>query len=262
MLQKPQRVSIIIPAHEEAKWISPVLKTAMEAREAGIVQDVIVVDDGSKDATSEVARRVGATVIRLKERVGKGGAVLEGLQQCHQLGTDIVVTLDADFINLNLNHLRELLDTLNRPTEKEMAIGSYFEGRYEGVATNYLSGFRAIRMRRLRFIFNYPESTSTKRFLSRAQGFGWESAINQQFGLVAQVRETDEGKKWRIFKPNDRIIAREQLEGAVGHLQLQELGRVASEINKRRREIEAKLGARRRRQLENRQRRNVEKPRI
>ena len=58
------------------------------------VDDVLVVDDGSVDATAAEARAAGATVLRLPNNVGKGAAVLAGVQACPD--ADVFLLIDAD----------------------------------------------------------------------------------------------------------------------------------------------------------------------
>jgi glycosyltransferase involved in cell wall biosynthesis len=57
---------------------------------------VIVVDDGSADSTSEVARARGATVLRHERNRGKGAAIVTGLREAARVGASLVVTVDAD----------------------------------------------------------------------------------------------------------------------------------------------------------------------
>ncbi|CAB49488.1 glycosyltransferase family 2 protein [Pyrococcus abyssi] len=82
------KVSVIIPAYNEEKRIGKVLAEIPE-----FVNEVIVVDDGSKDNTADVAKRFGVRVIRLPENRGKGAAMREGIK--HAKG-DIIVFMDAD----------------------------------------------------------------------------------------------------------------------------------------------------------------------
>lgn len=92
-------VDIIIPAMNEAKTIGAVISAA---RGSACVRRVLVVDDGSKDATSQVARRAGAEVIRLPKNGGKGRAMLLGLQSTE---STFVAFLDADLIGFQKHHL-------------------------------------------------------------------------------------------------------------------------------------------------------------
>ncbi|AEC51932.1 Glycosyl transferase [Pyrococcus sp. NA2] len=81
---------IIIPAYNEELTIGSVVALAKR------YGDVLVVDDGSKDRTSEIAREVGALVIRHNTNKGKGEALKTGFKYALNNGYDVVVCLDAD----------------------------------------------------------------------------------------------------------------------------------------------------------------------
>jgi glycosyltransferase involved in cell wall biosynthesis len=84
-------VMAVIPAYNEELVIgSVVLKT----RE--VVEKVIIVDDGSHDSTSAIARLAGAEVVKLDENTGKAYAMLLGLQKAREAGCRAAVTLDGD----------------------------------------------------------------------------------------------------------------------------------------------------------------------
>ena len=98
LIDKKPRISLIIPAFEEADRIAGTLSTVdSELRSALQKSDdieVIVVDDGSNDATSEIARQAGAdVVIRLEENKGKGAAIRAGVQEANG---SVVAFTDAD----------------------------------------------------------------------------------------------------------------------------------------------------------------------
>ena len=57
---------------------------------------VLVVDDGSSDATAEIAERAGATVIRQSPNQGKGAALRAGFAAALESGAEAVITLDGD----------------------------------------------------------------------------------------------------------------------------------------------------------------------
>ncbi|MFC1808008.1 glycosyltransferase family 2 protein [Candidatus Omnitrophota bacterium] len=82
---------VIIPAHNEAAKIADVIRGAKEQN-----TDVVVIDDGSLDNTSEIAKAQGADVIRHDQRRGKGTSIRDGLHYCLPKGYDIVVTMDGD----------------------------------------------------------------------------------------------------------------------------------------------------------------------
>jgi glycosyltransferase involved in cell wall biosynthesis len=88
-------VSIIIPAHNEEKGIGPVLDGIAAAMESeGIEHEVIVVNDGSSDGTSQAAAgRAGVRVIDLDVNRGYGAAIKQGLNIARY---DLVAITDAD----------------------------------------------------------------------------------------------------------------------------------------------------------------------
>lgn len=82
MRDKPQ-LSVVIPAHNESKSVGSVVHEIREilGREAEIeTLEILVVDDGSSDETSEVAREAGATVLRNERRRGYGACLKRGIR--------------------------------------------------------------------------------------------------------------------------------------------------------------------------------------
>jgi len=91
--------------------------------------DVLVVDDGSTDATSAVARAAGATVATLPFNLGVGGAMRTGYRYAHRLGYDAVVQVDGDGQH-DPSQLWSLLDGL---ATADVVIGARFAGSGEYV---------------------------------------------------------------------------------------------------------------------------------
>ena len=85
------RVCVLIPAYNEARAIAPIASTAAKK-----VETVIVVDDGSSDATAEEGRRAGAVVLSHAENRGKGAALRTGFRYALEKGFDGVLVMDAD----------------------------------------------------------------------------------------------------------------------------------------------------------------------
>lgn len=81
----------VIPAYNEATRIASVVAAVMQ-----YVDRVVVVDDGSADATGDAAQAAGALVVRHMSNGGAGAATMTGIEAARLLGADIVVTLDAD----------------------------------------------------------------------------------------------------------------------------------------------------------------------
>jgi glycosyltransferase involved in cell wall biosynthesis len=100
------RAVAIIAAYNEEGRIRPVIVGAKK-----FVDSVVVVDDGSTDRTVEVAKSVGAKVVRLMRNAGKGAALREGLGVVLALKPDVVVFLDADGQH-DPNYIPEFLSKL------------------------------------------------------------------------------------------------------------------------------------------------------
>src|ERR1700736_2814081 len=84
-------VVVAIPAYNEDRFIgSLVLK--LRARQ----HQVLVVDDGSTDATADLAEAAGATVVRHASNLGKTAAVETAFEQARRMGADALVLLDGD----------------------------------------------------------------------------------------------------------------------------------------------------------------------
>lgn len=123
-LAKPSgrsRTWIVVPAYNEAQVIADVLT---ELRSRG--WNVIVVDDGSEDATSSVARRCGAVVARHVVNRGQGAAIQTGISFAIRAGADFVVTFDSDGQH-SVDDLPRVLSPLVEG-RAEIVLGSRFLG--------------------------------------------------------------------------------------------------------------------------------------
>jgi glycosyltransferase involved in cell wall biosynthesis len=136
------RVAAIIPAYNEERTVGGVVRVL---KEHPLVDEVVVVSDGSTDETAARARAAGAEVLELAENLGKGAAIKAGIER---VDADVVLFLDADLIGLTPDHVSTLLDPV-LSGESEMAIGVFDGGRTatdlaQAIAP-YLSGQRALR---------------------------------------------------------------------------------------------------------------------
>lgn len=97
MSEKPQvKLAIVIPAYNEATSIGKVLTDLQGLKLSSIEKEVLVVDDGSTDPTSEIAKKFGAIPIRHLINRGLGAALGTGICAAVQLEADIILTFDAD----------------------------------------------------------------------------------------------------------------------------------------------------------------------
>lgn len=83
-------ITALIPAYNESQHVGEVIRQARQ------YLPVLVVDDGSKDNTAEVAEKAGAEVLRQVPNQGKGAALMNGFRLAVQRGYDAIVMLDAD----------------------------------------------------------------------------------------------------------------------------------------------------------------------
>jgi hypothetical protein len=115
------KVAILIPAYNEADNIGVVLGQ-IPAAVCGVGTEVLVVDDGSRDGTGDVAAEHGAAVARHVTNRGGGAALRTGYRLMVESGALIVVTLDADG-----QHRPDEMERLVKPIvdgEVDMAHGS------------------------------------------------------------------------------------------------------------------------------------------
>jgi glucosyl-3-phosphoglycerate synthase len=109
-----RRVSVCLPARNEASTVGTIVGAVRRALVrsaggAGLVDEIVVVDDVSSDETGEIARRAGARVVRRPDDPGKGRAMRTALDVSTG---DIVVFLDADVSNFDPRYITRLVGPL------------------------------------------------------------------------------------------------------------------------------------------------------
>jgi len=85
------KICVIIPAFNESKEISGLVK---EIKERNL--EVLVVDDGSTDATAQIAQSAGAVVLKNPVNEGKGACLRKGFKYALENNFDAVITMDGD----------------------------------------------------------------------------------------------------------------------------------------------------------------------
>ena len=88
-------ITVIVPARDEQATIAGVLAPLIALRDEGLVHEVAVALNGSRDATGALAREAGARVIEVGDALGKGDAVWRAQQE---IAGEIVCLVDADLI--------------------------------------------------------------------------------------------------------------------------------------------------------------------
>jgi hypothetical protein len=185
-------VVAVIAALDEEGSIGRTLEEVPESA-CGLDVDVLVIDDGSSDATAAIAQGAGAHVARLARNVGHGVALRLGYELAATLGAQYVVTLDADG-QWNPAELEGVLEPVVAG-EADFVIGSRILGatqaddavrqtgvhvfawlvrRLTGVAvTDTSSGFRAMRVALTRTVPQRQMQYQTSELLIGAIAAGY-----------------------------------------------------------------------------------------
>ena len=162
------RTAAVIPAWNEAATVGAVVYAALDAQ---LIDEVIVVDNASSDATANVAAAHGAHLVH-EPRAGKGEAMRAGVAASD---ADVIVFLDADLVGLRPHHVDGLVASVVEG-DTDMACGLFDRGPVanpiflEGLPV--LTGQRALR----RELFEQLD-------LRDVRGYRVEAALNS---LVAQ----------------------------------------------------------------------------
>jgi dolichol-phosphate mannosyltransferase len=91
--RRVRKVAVVIPAYNEAGAVARVVRGALRPT---LIAKVIVVDDGSRDGTSRIARRAGAEIIRHARNRGVGAALRTGFAAARKAGADTIVVMGGD----------------------------------------------------------------------------------------------------------------------------------------------------------------------
>ncbi|AFK23044.1 glycosyltransferase family 2 protein [Pyrococcus sp. ST04] len=128
IIDKLRKTYIVMPAYNEEKTIGQVLDSLLTVFPK---ENIIVVNDGSKDNTEKIAREKGVHVLTHLINRGLGGALGTGITYALILGAQIIVTFDADGQHL----LEDALKVIKPVVEgkADLAIGSRFKGDISGM---------------------------------------------------------------------------------------------------------------------------------
>lgn len=159
------KISALIPVFNEQKTIANIINTLLKVKE---IDEIVIVDDGSTDNTSDIVRELPVRLIQNVNNRGKGAALQNGIEN---IETDVLLLMDGDLLGLTTEHIHKLLEPV--VTKKaDMAVGIFNEGRgitdLAQTVTPNLSGQRAINFSVLQDMENLENS-----------GFGVELTLHR-----------------------------------------------------------------------------------
>jgi len=213
---RPEPVTVVIPAHNEEKTVADVIRGVREHVPAA---RVLVIDDGSTDATAQVAKQAGADVISHPLQKGNGAAIKTALRG---IRGGLVAVIDADGQH-DPRELPELIKLLDRYdlvvgarnfTPRDGTLfrnsGNLFLRRLasflaEQQIPDLTSGFRAFRHQiAAKFLHIYPNgysfpSTSTLSFITAGYNVAYVP-------IHARPRPPETESKLRPFRDGFRFI--------------------------------------------------------
>ena len=131
------KITIGIPAYNEEKNIAKIIIKLKK-----ITDSIIVCDDGSSDMTSEIAKNLGVIVISHKKNMGYGAAIRTIFEKSAEIGSDILVTFDADGQH-RIEDVSKVLHPLEN-SEADIVIGSRFLGKQSNVPNYRKLGIKVI----------------------------------------------------------------------------------------------------------------------
>jgi glycosyltransferase involved in cell wall biosynthesis len=127
-----QKILVIVPAFNECGNIG---RTVQEIRKIADGVDILVIDDGSRDATADEARSAGGMVVSLPFNLGIGAAVQTGFQYAQKYHYDIAVQIDGDGQH-DASFLEKLVSPI-RQDAADMVVGSRFLEKTGGFRSSF-----------------------------------------------------------------------------------------------------------------------------
>ena len=136
------KVIITIPAYNEEETIGKVVRDIKQAMsKTKYKHSILVVNDGSKDKTAEMAGKQGAIVYSHPYNYGLAEAFRTEISKCLELGADIIVHTDADG-QYKAEEIHKLIEPIEKK-EADLVLGSRFKGKIEEMPWMKRMGNRA-----------------------------------------------------------------------------------------------------------------------
>ncbi|MDP6671050.1 MAG: glycosyltransferase family 2 protein [archaeon] len=196
--KKGHKAFVVVPAYNEAETIAETVRKLNIVKKSGVIQGFVVVSDGSKDKTAQIARKAGAEVIEYRYNFGKARAFVTGAKRAKANGATIVVTLDAELRNITIGRVRQLIKPIVTTKNLDMVIGTV--GTVSKRETQNYSGQRAVRLSAIGSLVQ-GKGTTLGRTMMRTR-YGLERALNHITTYPKIV-----GTRFRVTRGPSRNLA-------------------------------------------------------
>lgn len=180
-------VAVVIAQNEEAS-IRPTLSILNTHKKNGLINEIIVVNDASRDKTAIIAKEMGAKVFSHKGPKGKRGAFVTGALKAKEVGARTMLVLDADILELPSRTVKKLVSSVKDPKKCLMATAQQYENfggnvnirNYLEVGDRFSNAQRAINLVGLEPLFRGNKKWS--EFLKKSNSehrWGLEFALDR-----------------------------------------------------------------------------------
>jgi len=188
------KITALIPVYNEENTIEGVVSAL---KNNPLIDEILVVDDGSTDDSADLARGMGVWVISLGENQGKGAALERGIKE---IQSDIILMLDGDLVGLDDIHIQQLLDPVLND-ECDMTVGVFCHGRgatdLAQLLAPHLSGQRAVKTSIIKDIEGLSDC-----------GYGVELAINEYIKKKGRLQYVELPELTHVMKEEKRGFIR------------------------------------------------------
>jgi glycosyltransferase involved in cell wall biosynthesis len=166
-MPEDKKLSVIIAAYNEEPRISKVLSVV---ENHPLIGEVIVIDDGSIDKTSEIVKKFEVTLIKNKKNMGKTLSVKHGLEKSKN---EFILFLDADLVGLTKENIDDLAGpVINGQVDWTLSLRGNSGLHMKLLNIDFVSGERVVK----RCLLNDPQIWSRPDI-----GFSLEILMNKSF---------------------------------------------------------------------------------
>lgn len=138
--ERRKGVSCIIPAYNEEKRIGAVLAVVVKHP---LIDEIIVIDDGSEDRTREIIEGYGGVKLRVHEQnLGKSMALYQGIREASM---DLILLLDSDLVGLNTQNITDLISpVVENLADVSISLRRNAPKMWHRLGIDYISGERVL----------------------------------------------------------------------------------------------------------------------